>query len=297
MFDIQTISADISSSTNIPFSLKTHMTVGGGDINQVYKLEGQCGRQFFLKLNQAGRLPMFTAEAEGLNELAQAKAIRVPGVVCYGETNQHAYLVMEYISFSSGSGSSSAKMGQQLAQLHQTHSHGRGHGWHRDNTIGATPQHNDWRADWVEFLRQQRLGYQLDLAANKGASRQLLEKGQSLLDGLDVFFDSYQPEPSLLHGDLWSGNAAFDQDGEPIIYDPAVYFGDRETDIAMTELFGGFSHDFYSSYEQVWTLDSGYSRRRDLYKLYHVLNHFNMFGGGYAVQTENTLDKLLICLP
>jgi len=146
-------------------------------------------------------------------------------------------------------------------------------------------------------LRQQRLGYQLDLAAKRGANSDLLEKGQLLLNGLDFYFESYRPEPSLLHGDLWSGNAAFSEFGEPVIYDPAVYFGDRETDVAMTELFGGFSEDFYSAYEQVWPLDSGYSRRRDIYKLYHILNHFNMFGGRYASQAENFVDKLLIYLP
>jgi len=297
MFDSQAICEDISSSTHHPFCLSSHRSVGGGDINQAYLLQGECGRQFFLKLNQASRLAMFVAEAEGLHELMQAEAIRVPIVTCYGKTSQHAYLVMEYISFSGTSGSGAARMGQQLAALHQTYSNGRGYGWHRENTIGATPQHNDWCANWLDFLREQRLGYQLALAAKNGANKPLLEKGQRLLEGLDVYFESYQPEPSLLHGDLWSGNAAFDSDGQPVIYDPAVYYGDREADIAMTELFGGFSRDFYSAYEQVWPLDSGYSSRRDVYNLYHILNHFNMFGAGYASQAGNMLDKLLICLP
>lgn len=291
---LEPVCAAISASTTIPFRLKSHRSVGGGDINETYQLEGECGRSYFLKLNQPGRLAMFEAEADGLAELITAAAIRVPEPICYGQTSQHAYLVIEYISFSTSS--AAALMGQQLAQLHQTDSAGRGYGWHRDNTIGSTPQVNDWCEDWVDFLRQYRLGFQLKMAKKKGISKKSLEKGQLLLDGLDFYFDSYQPQPSLLHGDLWAGNAAFDETGQPVIYDPAVYFGDRETDIAMTELFGGFSADFYTAYEKIWRLDAGYSRRRDIYKLYHILNHFNMFGGGYATQADNILDKLLIYL-
>jgi len=295
MFDAQAICAEISSSTAIPFQLKNHSSVGGGDINEAYRLVGQCGRVFFVKLNHASRLEMFVAEAEGLAELAKPKVIRVPTPICYGTTARHAYLVMEHIEFSSTT--NGALMGQQLAYLHQTDSNGQGHGWHRQNTIGSTPQINHWCEDWVGFLRQHRLGYQLDLAAKKGASGELVEKGQLLLKGLDFYFESYQPKPSLLHGDLWAGNAAFDEGGQPVIYDPAVYYGDRETDIAMTELFGGYSQEFYAAYEEIWPLDSGYSSRRDIYKLYHVLNHFNMFGGGYASQAANILEKLLILLP
>ena len=294
MFDSDVICEGISSDTAIKFELKKYSAVGGGDINQALRLDGKCGRQFFLKLNHSSRLAMFEAEAEGLAELAQPKAIRVPQPVCYGKTSEHAYLVMEHIVFSGAS--NGGLMGQQLAHLHQTGSKGRGHGWHRENTIGSTPQKNQWCTNWLDFLRQHRLGYQLELAARQGACRKLIDNGQLLIDGLDFYFESYQPEPSLLHGDLWAGNAAFDEIGQPVIYDPAVYYGDRETDIAMTELFGGFSQDFYTAYEQVWPLNSGYSRRKDIYKLYHILNHFNMFGGGYASQANNIIEKLLISL-
>ena len=269
----------------------------GGDINEAHRLEGQCGRQFFLKLNRADKLEMFIAEAEGLLELAKAKAVRIPIPVCHGQTSQHAYLVLEYIEFAPGDTSAARRLGQQLARLHQFNSCGQGYGWHRDNTIGATPQVNEWSNDWLAFLSEHRLGYQLRLAANNGVNKAVRDKGQRLLSGLDAYFDAYVPDASLLHGDLWSGNAGFDAGGEPVIYDPAVYYGDRESDIAMTELFGGFSADFYAGYEQVWPLDSGYPRRRDLYKFYHILNHFNLFGGGYASQADHILDKLLICLP
>ncbi|MCK4744336.1 MAG: fructosamine kinase family protein [Sulfuriflexus sp.] len=295
-FNLDAICADISVSTGSPFQMENHSSVAGGDINDAYRLEGQCGREFFLKLNRVGQLDMFTAEAEGLLALAQPKVIRVPTVICYGETNTHAYLVLENIQFSRGGASGEALLGEQLAHLHQFNSAGRGYGWHRDNTIGATPQLNDWTADWVAFLREQRFAYQLELAARNGLNKSARDKGQRLLDGLGLYFESYTPEASLLHGDLWSGNAGFDSDGQPVIYDPAVYYGDRETDMAMTELFGGFSADFYTAYEQVWPLDVGYTRRRDLYKLYHILNHFNLFGGGYASQSENIIDKLLIYL-
>ena len=295
--NLSDICADISASTGSPFQLLSNNSVGGGDINEAYRLEGRCGRIFFLKLNRVGKLDMFAAEAEGLLELAQAKAMRIPAPICYGENRRHAYLVLEHIQFTPGSAASEAQFGLQLAHLHKFNSHGRGYGWHRDNTIGATPQRNDWSSDWLMFLSEQRLGYQLRLAASNGISKSVQEKGQQLLKELGFYFESYMSEPSLLHGDLWSGNAGFDTDGQPVIYDPAVYYGDRETDIAMTELFGGFSASFYTAYEDVWPLDAGYSRRRDLYKLYHILNHFNLFGGGYASQAENIIDKLLVRLP
>ena len=297
MFDEDAICADISTSTGSQFLLAGKNAVAGGDINEAYRLEGQCGRIFFIKLNRVGKLDMFVAEAEGLIELEQAKAIRIPEPICYGETKSHAYLVLEHIQFSMASSANEVEFGQQLAQLHQYDSHGRGYGWHRDNTIGATPQPNSWSDDWVEFFREQRLGHQLSLAAQNGANKTLRDKGQSLIDGLGFYFESYIPEPSLLHGDLWSGNAGFDSDGQAVIYDPAVYYGDRESDIAMTELFGGFTSPFYAAYERVWPLDKGYPRRRELYKLYHILNHFNLFGGSYATQAANITDKLLIYLP
>ena len=297
MFDKQAISAAITSATQTRFSLGTAAHIGGGDINQAYRIEGHDGRRFFLKLNQVGQGAMFEAEAEGLAELASAQAIRVPDVICYGETANHSYLVIEYIALGGITGRTGKQMGQQLAALHQTCSDNRQYGWHRDNTIGLTPQQNPWTPVWVDFLRQHRLGFQLDLAAQRGAGQQLINKGRSLLDGLDYFFDAYQPEPALLHGDLWAGNAACDEAGMPVIYDPAVYFGDRETDIAMTELFGGFSNEFYIAYAQKWPLDAGYTQRRDLYKLYHILNHFNMFGGGYISQAENIIERLLNSLP
>jgi len=180
--------------------------------------------------------------------------------------------------------------GRRLAALHR-HT-GDGFGWHRDNTIGATPQPNDAAGDWIDFYRHRRLAFQLSLAARRGLGRRALAKGERILDRLPGFFPGYRPDPSLLHGDLWGGNYGY-ADGQPVLFDPAVYHGDREADLAMTELFGGFPAEFHAAYRETWPLDPGYPVRRTLYNLYHVLNHYNLFGGGYAGQAERMLDELL----
>jgi len=188
-------------------------------------------------------------------------------------------------------GATDELLGRQLAALHRV-THTR-FGWHRDNTIGSTPQINTQKNDWVTFYREQRLRYQLELAAENGYGGSLQRRGEQLLERLPAFFISYRPRPSLLHGDLWGGNHAALTDGTPVIFDPAVYYGDREADLAMTELFGGFGSGFYSAYRAAWPLDPGYRVRKDLYNLYHVLNHLNLFGGGYRGQAEQMVDRLL----
>jgi fructosamine-3-kinase len=198
---------------------------------------------------------------------------------------------MEYFEGGGETSGTAEAFGQQLAHLHR---HTRDQfGWHRDNTIGSTLQPNTPANDWLVFWRQQRLGFQLALAEQRDASRSLLRKGDELLQLMDGLFSDHQPQPSLLHGDLWSGNYAITREGDPIIFDPAVYFGDREADLAMTELFGGFPRRFYAAYNEAWPLDSGYQVRKTFYNLYHILNHFNMFGGGYAGQAERMTEKLL----
>ncbi len=284
------IAAQISAASGEVFEIKTQQGVSGGCINSAYRLQDAHGRSYFVKLNHAEGLSMFEAEAEGLNELSRAQAIRLPAPLCSGVAGEQAYLVLDDLAL--GGTGSMAAFGRQLAQLHQ---HTRqSFGWWRSNTIGATPQMNTEEDDWLHFWREQRLGFQLQLAATNGADRPLLDKGERLLTGFAVLFDGYQPQASLLHGDLWSGNYAFSQTGEAVIFDPAVYYGDREADIAMTELFGGFSADFYAAYEEIWPLDAGYSVRKTFYNLYHILNHFNMFGGGYGAQAEGMIERLLL---
>jgi fructosamine-3-kinase len=165
-------------------------------------------------------------------------------------------------------------------------------GWHRDNTIGSTPQTNTPARNWVDFWRRNRLGFQLALAHRNGYGGRLQDRGRRLLERFPTLLD-HAPQSSLLHGDLWGGNMSFDRGGNPVIYDPAVYYGDRETDLAMTELFGGFGGDFYAAYEEAWPLAPGYPTRKLLYNLYHILNHLNLFGSGYLGQAQGMIERLL----
>jgi len=282
------IEAEIGAARGEDFRLESYAPVSGGCINSGFHIQG-CGKHYFVKLNRAGTVGMFEAEAEGLAEIAGTDTVRAPAPVCRGEACGHAWLVMEFIQLS-GSGGANA-LGRRLAMMHRRTQ--PAFGWRRDNTIGATPQRNDRTKDWIEFYRERRLRFQLKLAACNGYGGALQHKGEKLLDRLASFFDGYRPQASLLHGDLWSGNWGTDERGEPVIYDPAVYYGDREADIAMTELFGGFGRDFYAAYQDAWPLDAGYGVRKTLYNLYHILNHANLFGGGYAGQAESMMDRLL----
>jgi fructosamine-3-kinase len=267
--------------------------VGGGCINNASTIS-DGSHTFFVKTNQAESLAMFAAEAEGLKEIAASKSIRVPHLIAYGQHQANAYLILEYIPLRSGSIRSQRLLGEQLAKMHgKTQAQ---FGWRRNNTIGSTPQINTLNDNWVQFWAQHRLGFQLELAARNGYRGELQHKGETCLQNLPQWLAGYQPPASLLHGDLWSGNIAFDTAAHPVLYDPAVYFGDREADLAMTELFGGLSQDFYAAYREHWPLDDGYRWRKTLYNLYHIINHLNLFGGAYrdqAIQMMNTLLKEL----
>jgi fructosamine-3-kinase len=264
--------------------------VGGGCINETWRWSSDSG-SLFVKLAAPTRLGMFEAEKAGLEELAAAQAVRVPRPLAVGASADVAYLALEWIDFGPNRPESEAALGEQLAWQHRVLA--REYGWTRDNTIGSTPQRNAPRVDWAAFFRDRRLKAQLELAADNGYGGALQTRGSRLLESLDAFFTSYQPVPSLLHGDLWSGNWGTAADGRPVVFDPAVYYGDRETDIAMTRLFGGFSNRFYTAYHATWPLDQAAGTRRTLYNLYHVLNHLNLFGGVYLVQAEEMIDRLL----
>jgi protein-ribulosamine 3-kinase len=264
--------------------------VHGGSINECYRWEGSAG-PLFVKLAPARGSAMFEAEAAGLEELRRADAVRVPRVMSVGTSAGKAWLALEWIQNSRPSRATDAVLGEQLAQQHR--STRPAFGWSRANTIGSTPQVNDWDDNWTRFFRDRRLRYQLDLAANNGYGGRLQQRGEALLDRVSEFFTTYQPAPSLLHGDLWAGNRAADERGQPVIFDPAVYYGDREADLAMTRLFGGFGPGFYSAYESAWALAAGAAARTDLYNLYHVLNHLNLFGDGYLAQALSLIESLL----
>jgi fructosamine-3-kinase len=285
----EALASAVAAACGITIDAASLRPVGGGSINSAARLESDAG-PVFLKTNDADGYEMFAAEAEGLAELAAADAVRVPRVYGLGVDAGRAWLLLEYLDLVPADDSCRRRLGAALAALHG-HTAER-HGWHRDNTIGATPQPNGRDDDWLRFLADKRIGFQLELAGRNGYGHALAADGEALLARLPVFFSGYTPVPSLLHGDLWGGNFAA-VDGEPVIYDPAVYYGDRETDIAMTELFGGFGPGFLAAYDEAWPLDHGYAVRRDLYQLYHVLNHLNLFGGGYLSQARSLLRRLL----
>ncbi len=313
-------STAISNATHRPFTLHNSNPVSGGSINDTYRIEGIDGSRYFLKLNDAQHLSMFVAEQQGLNAITATNTIRVPDVIAHGSTGVQSYLVLEHLELS-GRGDTGL-LGQQLAALHRctppflpqreitsnlavsppsrmASSAIRAgkrvvtFGFAHDNFIGTTPQPNSQKDSWIDFWRERRLGFQLRLAEENCYGGQLQQLGEKLMDALPAFFTSYMPQPSLLHGDLWSGNHAFLADGTPTIFDPAVYYGDRECDLAMTELFGGYPADFYAAYRAAYPLDAGYSTRTELYNLYHILNHANLFGGGYARQAEQMMQRLL----
>jgi protein-ribulosamine 3-kinase len=228
----------------------------------------------FRKEAAAARADAFAAEADGLEALRPH--IRVPAVLDRGVKDGRAFILLERLDLERGG--DFAALGRMLAALHRQT--GPRFGWHRDNYIGLSAQQNRWCEDWAEFWRERRLRPQLEWAA--------LDVNLAALDRL---LQTHKPAPSLLHGYLWSGNAGFTAEG-PVGFDPAVYYGDREADLAMTELFGGFPREFYRAYDAVFPLEPGYEKRKHLYNLYHLLNHLNLFGGGYLGQVKTTLGLL-----
>ena len=282
------IARHITQTTEKPFEIEKSHPVSGGCINQGYAVSGN-GLIYFVKINQANQEAMFAAEALGLKQIHATKTIRVPEPICWGIAEKSSYLVLEWLEFGGGNSQSWEKMGRNLAHLHQVSLSDR-FGWHCNNTIGSTPQINTVSNSWADFFAHQRIGYQLRLAKERGGN---FPDEDQVIPAISEILSQHQPHPSLVHGDLWSGNAAITVDGEPVILDPATYWGDREVDLAMTELFGGFPAAFYRGYNDVFPLDAGYQQRKTLYNLYHILNHFNLFGGGYASQANRMLQEIL----
>lgn len=291
---VAALAAAIAQSTGGSFEVSGAAAVGGGCIHEALRIEGETRdgrRAYFAKLNEAANAPMFAAEADGLAALAQTKAIGVPRVVAQGADGERAWIILEWLELVPLDAVSAAALGSALATLHRIPR--EKFGWSRDNFIGSNPQVNGWSEDWQSFWRDRRLHAQLRLAAHHRLPSKLIDRGERLAADCAAFFRGHRPIASLLHGDLWGGNASGTARGAPVVFDPAIYAGDREADLAMTELFGGFPREMAAAYRNDFPLDDGYTVRRDLYNLYHVLNHANLFGGGYVRQATEYVERLL----
>ncbi|MGH8550969.1 MAG: fructosamine kinase family protein [Methylococcales bacterium] len=280
----------IEATIGSDFRIQKRTPLAGGSINSASRIEGG-NRAYFVKLNRSELVDMFEAESEGLREIAATATVRVPEPIAFGVENGAAFLILQFLTLKSSTARSDRVLGEQLAAMHGIPQ--SDFGWVRDNTIGLTLQANDRSDRWIDFWRDHRLAFQLELARKNGCQPSLLDRGALLCEKLQGLFDGYTPAPSLLHGDLWAGNTAADESERPVIFDPACYYGDRECDIAMSELFGGFGKEFYKAYHEVWPIDPGYRIRKTLYNLYHVLNHFNLFGGAYQRQADTMIQFLL----
>ncbi len=288
----QSIADDISNTIKQGFEIKTSQVLHGGDINQAYKIADH-DRTYFVKINQSDRRTMFEAELEGLNQIANTHTIRVPKPICTGictgTAEDYSYLVLEYLPIVALTEKTRYELGIKLAELHLV-SGSTAFGLGQENTIGTTAQPNPWTANWIEFWRDIRIKHQLNLAIQKGAK---FSDANQLLDAIPIILRDHSPKPSLVHGDLWGGNVGALVTGEVVIFDPAAYWGDREVDLAMTELFGGFGATFYRGYESIYPIVPGFARRKILYNLYHILNHYNLFGGSYEGQADRMMASLL----
>jgi fructosamine-3-kinase len=272
----------------------TTRSLHGGCINQAWQVQFDDGMSVFVK-QPSGSVPAehFQVEADGLAALAKPDCIRIPKVLGLTQTDEGIpLLILQYITTGKQDSDFQTLLGRQLATLHQSTTQTLC-GWHMDNDIGSTPQSNAWSNDWPTFFRTQRLGYQFDLAQRSGlVDTSFMAMANRLLEQIDTLIDVDEPA-CLLHGDLWGGNVMCDNAGQPVLIDPAVYFGHREADLAMTRLFGGFTSDFYQAYHDTWPLPPHTLRRQQLYMLYHLLNHLNLFGHIYHEQCLSVMRDLL----
>ena len=284
------IAREITALTGTRCAPGPQRRVTGGSINECYCWPGDAG-PMFVKVAPPEARDVFAAEAAGLAELEWAHAVRVPRVLATGHTQDCAFLALEWIEPGVAGPDCEARLGKELAALHAVTA--PRFGWARDNTIGRTPQVNAASEDWAEFFRERRLRPQLEMAAAHGFAELPAAAGERLLESVPGLLAGHRPAASLLHGDLWGGNWLASAAGEPVLIDPAVYYGDRETDLAMTRLFGGFGERFYQAYQAAAPLALGWQARTELYNLYHVLNHANLFGGDYSRQARAMIEHLL----
>jgi protein-ribulosamine 3-kinase len=271
--------------------IKRSNLLGGGCINDARRIVFDDGGSLLLKVNP-GAKASFSKEANGLIELAKPGVIRVPKVV----EAEDDFILMEYIEGMPKGNKFYENFGRNFALLHQYL--GEMYGFYENNYIGSTEQLNiasgEEKEDWISFFYHKRLFFQFKLAERNGfVTEELRNSFGRLSDKIDDILGGRNIKPSLMHGDLWSGNYMSDEKGEACIIDPAVYYGDREADLAMTRLFGGFSRSFYDSYNETFPLDAGFEERENIYKLYHILNHLNIFGRSYYQQSLSLMNYYL----
>lgn len=277
------ISDRISEQLDMDFVCSSTRQLQGGDTHEAYQItDGQ--QRFFIKLNDKSRLSVFEAEVQGLEHIRQSQAFYVPRVICTGVVGKHSFLAMQYLCIQQGTPELWYEFGVQLAKLHAFDPQ-QMYGWQEENYAGPTLQVNNWHKKWEQFFAEQRIGLMLQLLAEKG--HQLVDIDKAV-DCVKHLLAGHQPQASMLHGDLWLGNTGFYQQ-QPLLFDPAFYFGDREVDLAMTELFGRFPENFYKGYEQQWALPEAYQYRKPIYQLYPLLNHALLFGGHYLESAKAIL--------
>lgn len=280
------ISEQISECIQQDFICDDIREVKAGESHKAYKISD--GKQrFFVKTNEKIHRPNFEAEAEGLKHFSNTHLFKVPKIICTGVVSDHSFLVLEHIAMTQGNEQSWFHFGQKLAELHKTHTQER-YGWQQDNFVGLTPQPNLWQKKWGYFFAEQRIGFMLQLLTEKGHISVNID---AVVEAIKHLLLGHKPTASMLHGDLWQGNTGF-FNHQPVLFDPALYFGDRETDLAMSELFSRFPESFYQGYEDVWPLKADYQYRKPVYQLYHVLNHALLFGGHYLDSAKLTLKNL-----
>jgi len=270
-------------------AVKNITSVDKSALNRCFTFETDKGN-FFVKLNDQRALSMYEAEAKGLQILRETKTFRLPEPVYWGKSDGFSFFFMEHIPLSGHTRLSQKKLGVLLAKLH-LQKKSQTFGFQFNNTIGTTPQVNDWRADWLDFFLTHRLEYQLKLLQKTANDDEILSKGMQFIENFSSFFKGITVYPSLLHGDLWSGNTATDQSGEPVVFDPAPYYGHHEADFGILLMFGGFSSDFYTGYRQLIPMDPGFHERQAGYQLYHYLNHYNLFGSSYRSECLSILSR------
>ena len=263
--------------------IKSFSSLSGGCISDAFKISTENGTSFFLKYNPSASNDMFFKEANGLRELDKSNAIKIPEVLSVDED----YILLEFIASGNRKKNFFEDFGKSFAEMHKFKSDS--FGFYENNYIGSNPQINipdeKEKSDWTAFYLNKRILFQLQLAEKLGNSTDELRKGISKLENkIEDIIGHNSEKPSLLHGDLWAGNYMIDQNGNAVLIDPAAYYGHREADLGMTKLFGGFNSEFYKAYNESFPLEDGFDYRENIYKLYHVLNHLNLFGGGYYSQ-------------